>query len=291
MTRFDCIIVGTGPAGLEAAITLKIRNKNFAIFGKEISRKVSKAHVIDNYLGMPDISGEELYNAFDEHLRQMNIRLCDEQITTIYPMGDYFSFLTKNNEMYEADSVILATGVSFGKPYPGEEKFLGRGVSYCATCDASLYKGKTVAVIAGALEEEKEAVFLQRIVDKLYYIPLYKDPVSTMFAENAEVISDLPLRIEGEEYAGELVLQNRTLSVDGIFILRDSITPDKLLPGLHMEGNHIAVNRRMETNLPGCFACGDITGTPYQYIKAAGEGNVAALSAAAYLDERSRVKR
>ena len=288
--RYDCIIVGTGPAGLEAAITLKIRNKNFAIFGKEISRKVSKAHVIDNYLGMPNISGEELCNAFDKHLRQMDIKLCEEQITTIYPMGDYFSFLTKNNEMYEADTVILATGVSFGKPYPGEEKFLGKGVSYCATCDASLYKGKTAAVIAGTSEEEKEAVFLQKIVGKLYYIPLYKDLVSTDFSENVEVVYELPLRIEGEEYAGKLVLQNRTLNVDGVFILRDSITPDKLLPGLHMEGNHIAINRRMETNLPGCFACGDITGTPYQYVKAAGEGNVAALSAAAYLDERSRVK-
>lgn len=286
MTRYDCIIVGTGPAGLEAALTLKMRNKNFAIFGKEISAKVQKAHEIDNYLGLPNIAGSELGKAFESHIKQMGITLREEQITMIYPMGDYFSFLTKNNEMYEANSVIIAVGVSFGKPYPGEEQYLGRGVSYCATCDAMLYKGKETALIAATKEEEKEAEFLQQIVSKLYYIPLYKEPVSTAFSDNVEVMNDRPLNIQGNDRVKELVLQNRTLSVEGVFILRDSITPDKLIPGLQMEGNHIAVNRKLETNIPGCFACGDITGTPYQYIKAAGEGNVAALSAVAYLDAR-----
>ena len=286
MTRYDCIIVGTGPAGLEAALTLKMRNKNFAIFGKEISAKVQKAHEIDNYLGLPNIAGAELGKAFESHIKQMDITLREEQITMIYPMGDYFSFLTKNNEMYEANSVIIATGISFGKPYPGEEQYLGRGVSYCATCDAMLYKGKEIAVIAGTKEEEKEAEFLQQIVSKLYYIPLYKESVSAVFSDNVEVIRDRPVGIHGNDRVKELALQNRTLSVEGVFVLRDSITPDKLLPGLQMEGNHIAVNRKLETNIPGCFACGDITGTPYQYIKAAGEGNVAALSAVAYLDAK-----
>lgn len=286
--RYDAIIIGTGPAGLEAAITMKIRNKDFLLIGNGVSTKVEKAHEISNYLGLPAVKGADLGQAFENHLRQMEIEITDDSITAIYSMGEYFSLTSKTNDMYEAESVILATGVSFGKPYPGEEKYLGRGVSYCATCDAPLYKGKTVAIIGGAPSEENEAIFMREVAGKVYYIPLYKEEIDEIRMEGIEILRDSVQEIAGDKKADTLVLKNQKLEVDGVFILRESISPAQLVPGLKMDGNHIAVTRQMETNLNGCFACGDITGTPYQYIKAAGEGNVAALAAVAYLDKKHR---
>lgn len=281
--RYDVAIIGTGPAGLSAAITLKIRNKNIILFGsKDLSSKVAKAHEIQNYLGLPAISGEALAKKFASHIESMGIEITQEQITTVYSMGDYYSLLSKNNQMYDVSAVILATGVNFGKPYPGEKEFLGIGVSYCATCDAPLYRGKTVAIIGASPKEEAEADFMSEIAGKVYYIPLYKEKVNVK--ETITVVEDAPTAIEGEMKAEKLILKNQELTVDGIFILRESVLPEQLVPGLEMDGNHIAVNRRMETNLAGCFACGDIVGMPYQYIKSAGEGNVAALSAVGYLD-------
>lgn len=281
--RYDVAIIGTGPAGLSAAITLKIRNKNIILFGsKDLSSKVAKAHEIQNYLGLTAISGEALAKKFASHIESMGIEITQEQITTVYSMGDYYSLLSKNNQMYDVSAVILATGVNFGKPYPGEKEFLGIGVSYCATCDAPLYRGKTVAIIGASPKEEAEADFMSEIAGKVYYIPLYKEKVNVK--ETITVVEDVPTAIEGEMKAEKLILKNQELTVDGIFILRESVLPEQLVPGLEMDGNHIAVNRRMETNLAGCFACGDIVGMPYQYIKSAGEGNVAALSAVGYLD-------
>ena len=281
--RYDVAIIGTGPAGLSAAITLKIRNKNIILFGsKDLSSKVAKAHEIQNYLGLPAISGEALAKKFASHIESMEIEITQEHITTVYSMGDYYSLLSKNNQMYDVSAVILATGVNFGKPYPGEKEFLGIGVSYCATCDAPLYRGKTVAIIGASPKEEAEADFMSEIAGKVYYIPLYKEKVNVK--ETITVVEDVPTAIEGEMKAEKLILKNQELTVDGIFILRESVLPEQLVPGLEMDGNHIAVNRRMETNLAGCFACGDIVGMPYQYIKSAGEGNVAALSAVGYLD-------
>ena len=281
--RYDVAIIGTGPAGLSAAITLKIRNKNIILFGsKDLSSKVAKAHEIQNYLGLPAISGEALAKKFASHIESMGIEITQEQITTVYSMGDYYSLLSKKNQMYDVSAVILATGVNFGKPYPGEKEFLGTGVSYCATCDAPLYRGKTVAIIGASPKEEAEADFMSEIAGKVYYIPLYKEKVNVK--EAITVVEDVPTAIEGEMKAEKLILKNQELTVDGIFILRESVLPEQLVPGLEMDGNHIAVNRRMETNLAGCFACGDIVGMPYQYIKSAGEGNVAALSAVGYLD-------
>lgn len=286
--RYDAIIIGTGPAGLEAAITMKIRNKDFLLIGNGVSTKVEKAHEISNYLGLPAVKGADLGQAFENHLKQMEIEITEDSITAIYSMGDYFSLTSKSNDMYEAESVILATGVSFGKPYPGEEKYLGRGVSYCATCDAPLYKGKTVAIIGGAPSEESEAIFMREVAGKVYYIPLYNEEIDESRMEGIEILRDSVQEIAGDKKADTLVLKNQKLEVDGVFILRESISPAQLVPGLKMDGNHIAVTRQMETNLNGCFACGDITGTPYQYIKAAGEGNVAALAAVAYLDKKHR---
>ena len=282
MNRYDIAIVGTGPGGLEAAITAKIRNKDIILFGnKNLSLKITKATEINNYLGFPDITGEELAKAYDNHLQKMNIDINASRINTIYAMGDYFA-LQSAEEMFEAKSVIISTGVVTGKTLPGENENLGRGVSYCATCDAALYKGKEAIVIGYSPKEEEEVIFLAERAEKVTYIAMYKNVL--FLADNIEVVEGIfPRKIIKNEDRITLERNKESYEADGIFILRDAVSPDKLVPGLLIEDGHIVVDRAMRTNIEGVFACGDVTGKPYQYIKAAGEGNVAALSAVSYL--------
>ena len=284
--RYDIAIIGSGPAGLSAALNAKIRKKKFIIFGnKELTPKLSKAHEINNYLGFYRKSGKEMQEEFNNHLKEMDINITEEKINNIYAMGEYFGLMV-NEKMYEATSVILATGVQYGKLFEGEERLLGKGVGYCATCDAPLYKNKVVTIIAYNKHEEEEANFIATIASKVYYIPMYKEEISV--DSSIEIINDIPVEIIGEDKVSKLKLKNSEIETDGIFILRDSISPGQLVPGLKIVDNHIEVDRLMKTNINGCFAAGDVVGKPYQYIKAAGEGNIASLSAASYVDSISK---
>ena len=286
--RYDIAIIGSGPAGLSAALNARIRKKSFIIFGsKNLSNKLEKAEKINNYLGFFNRSGKEIKEEFEKHIEAMDINITEEKVNNIYSMGKYFSIMA-NEKIYEATTIILATGVNFGKPFKGEEEFLGRGVGYCATCDAPLYKEKVVTIISYNKQEEKEANFLATVASKVYYVPMYKEEVEV--DSSIEIIKDIPIEICGDKKATKLILKNSEIETDGIFILRDSISPGQLVPGLKLDGNHVEVDRKMQTNLKGCFAAGDIVGTPYQYIKAAGEGNIAALSAVAYIDEIKKDK-
>jgi len=285
-SRYDIAIIGSGPAGLSAALNAKIRKKSFMIFGnKELTAKLSKAHEINNYLGFYRKSGKEIQEEFNNHLREMDITITEEKINNVYAMGDYFGIMV-NEKMYEATTVILATGVQYGKLFKGEERLLGKGVGYCATCDAPLYKNKVVTIIAYNKHEEDEANFISTIASKVYYIPMYKEEVEV--DSSIEVLNDMPVEIIGEDKVSRLKLKNSEIDTDGIFILRDSISPGQLVPGIEIVDNHIQVDRLMKTNINGCFAAGDVVGKPYQYIKAAGEGNIASLSAVNYIDSISK---
>ncbi len=281
--EYDIAIIGSGPAGMEAAITAKMRNKNIIILSSNNnSEKIGKAHLFENYLGLPHISGANLNKAFLEHLKALNIEITPAKVTNIYDMGDYFN-IQAETQMYVAKSVILATGVNFGRPYENEEKFLGRGVSYCATCDGNLYKGKKVVVIASSQKEEKEANFLASLASNVIYIPLYKEILD--LNSNIEVIREIPTLIEGNLKVNKLKTNKSEYEVDGVFILRDAISPKNLVPGLTTEDDRVIVDRNMATNIKGLFACGDIVGRPYQAIKSAGEGNIAALSSVDFIDD------
>jgi Thioredoxin reductase len=284
--RYDIAIIGSGPAGISAALNAKIRKKKFIIFGNnELTPKLAKAHEINNYLGFYRKSGKEIQEEFLNHLKEMDINITEEKINNVYAMGDYFALMV-NEKMYEATTVILATGVQYGKLFTGEERLLGKGVGYCATCDAPLYKGKVVTIVSYNKHEEAEANFIATIASKVYYIPMYDEEVDV--DSSIEIIKDTPIEIIGEDKVSKLKLKNSEIETDGIFILRDSISPGQLVPGLNIVDNHIEVDRLMKTNINGCFAAGDVVGKPYQYIKAAGEGNIAALSAVSYIDSISK---
>lgn len=287
MARFDIAIIGTGPAGISAAITAKVRGKNLVLLGsKALSPKLEKAHLIQNYPGLPEVSGAELAAAFRRHLDEMGIEITEGRVAAVYAMGDYFA-LQVGSDMIEADTVILAAGVSPAATLPGEDALLGRGVSYCATCDAALYRGKTAAVVSYSAAEEGEAEFLAGLAEHVDYFPQYKEePVFR--AANITVKREKPKGVSQEGGKTILATDSGSHSEDGVFILRESISPTQLVPGLAAEGSRVVVDRTMATNLPGLFACGDVTGTPYQYVKSAGEGNVAALSAVGYIDRKKR---
>lgn len=318
METYDIAIIGTGPAGISAAITATIRNKKIILFGsRELSDKIHKAHLIQNYPGFPECSGEDLCNAFAAHLEKMGIEITEEKINAVYPMGETFALQTMKNEMHQARSVILACGMVQGKLLPGEEELVGRGVSYCATCDAPLYRGRSVAVIGYSPEAEEEVNFLSEVASEVLYFPVYRDEPKV--SESVKVVRQIPQAILNKEAAeeafslaqadpakssakdlasgeallvdalkqGQLAVQTTkgTFPADGIFVLRSSVPAGQMIPGIEMDGEHVKVNLQMETSVPGCFACGDITGRPYQYVKAAGQGNVAALSAVSYIDQ------
>lgn len=284
MERFDVAIIGTGPAGVSAAITAHQRNKKVLLVGSGVfGSKVRMAERIQNYPGLPDISGEELANAFEHHLECIGQPVTDDSIKAVYPAGDYF-LLQGLRQNYEADSVILAMGVVVQNSLSGEKEFVGRGVSYCATCDAQLYRGRTVAAIGYSEREEEEAAYLAEIAGKVLYFPVYEGEPE--LPDNVEIIRERPVSVGGTETVSKISTANGSYLVDGIFILREAVPPAQLLHGIALEGNFIRVDRKMQTSIEGCFACGDITGTPYQYVKSAGEGNVAALSAVSYLAAR-----
>lgn len=281
--RYDIAIVGSGPAGLSAALNAKIRNKKFIIFGnKNLTNKLVKAPKINNYLGFYGITGEGVKERFQEHLQAMDIEITEERINSIYAMGKYFALMA-NDKTFEAKSVILATGIEYTRPIKGEEEYLGKGVGYCATCDAPLYKGKVVTIIGHNKEAEEEANYVSELAGEVYYVPMYKGNYN--LRNNIKVVEDKPQEIVGELKVNKLILKNTEIETDAVFLLKDSISPGQLVPGLKIEENHIFVDRLMKTNIPGCFAAGDCVCKPYQYIKSAGEGNIAALSAVQYLDK------
>ena len=281
---YDLAIIGGGPAGVSAAINAKILGKSFIWFGSmDGSQKVKKAELIRNYPGLPEISGEELSWALKNHADSMGLERVEEVVTGVFDTGGKFSLLAGNKD-YEARAVILCTGVETVKPIAGEEEFLGRGVSYCATCDGMLYKGKKIAVLCYDKRFEHEVEFLCSLAHIAVVMPLYKD--YDINADNAEIIIKQPLKIEGDMRVRKLVFKDGEREVDGVFILKGAISPSTLVHGLKVEGGHIVVGRDMSTNIPGLFAAGDTTGRPYQYAKAVGEGNIAVHSAIEYLAKK-----
>ena len=278
---YDVAIIGTGAAGISAALTLKARNKNFIWFGSaQFSQKIRSAEKIQNYPGLPMTSGEEMAEIFKKQIDDIGISVTDKTVTGVYPMNGHYAILC-DQESFESYTVIICTGVAAVKPIPGELEFVGKGLSYCATCDGFLYKGKSIAVECTSKDLEPEIIYLAESASKVYLMPLYKNP--EVSGDNIEIIKDMPREIVGDKRVEKVVFDSREITVDGVFMLKESVSPDVLIRGIDTAGGHIAVDRMCRTNLDGCYAAGDCTGRPFQYTKAVGEGNIAAHSAIEYL--------
>lgn len=281
----DCIIIGSGIGGISSALTLKANGKSFVLLGsKELSVKISRAEKISNYPAFLGGSGEELCAILKTQLEKQEISVKEARATGVYALKDKFVVMTQDNETLEARTVILACGVESGKRIDGETQFLGRGVSYCATCDGFLYKNKTIAVVCLAKEFEHEAEYLSNLAGKTYLFPIYKN--ATITGDKIEKIMKMPTKIVGNKRVEKICYGDKEIQVDGVFILKESLPIETLVAGLETENGHVKINRNTETNLSGLFAVGDITGRPYQYAKAVGEGNVSAHAVTEFLSKK-----
>ncbi len=278
----DCIIIGSGVAGISAGLTLQANQKTFAVLGKGyLSEKIGKAERIHNYPALTDISGADFEKALQAQLQSAGISIVEEKATGVYPMQGKIGVATQEGSYLEAKSVILACGVETVKSLDGEETFMGRGVSYCATCDGFLYKDKRIFVLCTSKRLEHEITHLAGFAKQVYLFPVYKD-LGEM-PENVTVFRKMPKAVQGGSRVERVVFAGEELEVDGVFILKEGTSPETLVQGLQMQDGHIAVDRQMQTNIQGIFGAGDCAGRPYQYAKAIGEGNVAAHSVSKYL--------
>ncbi len=280
---YDVAIIGSGPAGISAAINLKVLGKNFIwLSNRAVSKKVGQAPLIKNYPGLPDVTGGELAWTFQNHIDSMNIKICEKVVTGVYDTDGKFILLA-GEEQYEAKTVILCSGAETVKSLENEDRFVGRGISYCATCDGFLYRDKVIAVLCTDKKFEHEIEFLADIAKKAYVFPMYQG--YEIKSPKAEIILKNPVAVTGGNKLEKVRYKGGEVQVDGLFILKGAISPSTLVHGLEVDGGRILVKRDCSTNIAGIFAAGDCTGAPYQYAKAVGEGNVAAHSAVEYLSK------
>ncbi|MBM3118628.1 MAG: thioredoxin-disulfide reductase [Chloroflexi bacterium] len=298
---YDLMIVGGGPSGMTAAVYAARKKLNALLLAKEIGGQVNWTLGIENYMGYQFIEGPELIKKFEEQVKQFPLEVkAGEDVSSLVRVGQGFEAKTDSGETYQAKAAIIATGKR-PRPLnvPGEDKFRGRGVTYCATCDGPLFSGMKVAVIGGgnsALESVDDMVKIAEHVYLVSLTPLTGDQIlidKVKGANNLTIFLEHEvLEITGEDFVSGIKIrdlktkQERELQVSGVFVeigLIPNSEPVKGVVALNRLGE-IEVNCNNETNVPGLFAAGDVTDVPEkQIVVAAGEGAKAALQAHRYM--------
>ena len=276
---FDVIVIGSGPAGISAGIYLKRAKKNILIISNGKSA-LEKAEKIENYYGIESISGKQLYEVGLEQAKRLQIPIEIDEVTNI-SFENNFVVTTPNRE-YEAKNVIIATGTNRLAPrIKGIKEFEGKGVSYCAICDAFFYRNKDVAVIGNGNYAIHEAKQLKPVVKSVTILTDGKEMIQNRDAEEFEV-EETPIReFRGTNSIEEVEFENNdTKKIDGVFVAIGTASSADLAKkiGAVVKNNNIVVNENMETTVKGLYACGDCTGGLLQVSKAVYEGAQAAMS-------------
>ncbi|MBW3002388.1 FAD-dependent oxidoreductase [Candidatus Woesearchaeota archaeon] len=300
MVVYDLVIIGGGPAGLSAAIYAARQKINFIVLTGNIGGQTLWSTEVENYLGFHTLSGEQLVEKFQEHLKEYKIEVREQEpVEAVKKKGKNFELKTKKGT-YQTKTVIIASGK---QPrhlnVPGEKELYGKGVTYCATCDAPLYKGKTVAVIGGGNSAIEAAMILEKYAKKIYMLvwgdkiqgePVLLDKLKAM--KNLEIITKADTKaitgdkfVKGIEY--EHNKEKKSLKTDGVFIEIGLIPNTQFIDIVEKnDKGEIIANKEMQTSVPGIFAAGDVNdGVEKQIIVAAGEGCVALLEAVRYLQK------
>ena len=296
---YDLIIVGAGPAGLAASIYASRYGIGHTVIGRILGGQISETHNIDNYPGLEEVSGFEFSQKWGAHVKKYGTEILPHLVENIEQENGVFKLKLDNKMEAKARTVILALGAKRRElGIEREMEFIGKGVSYCATCDGFFYKGKTAAVIGGADSAVSSAVYLGEICEKVYLIyrknELRCEPFWTKKVENnpkIEIIYDTrPIRVLGEKKVSGLAVENiptmktQDLELDGIFVEIGSVPNTNLAKGMGValdEGGYIKINPDSSTNISGVFAAGDATTGSYKFcqvITAASEGAIAARS-------------
>lgn len=282
----DLIIIGAGPAGLTVALYAERYGLNTLILSEDIGGTANTAPLIENWPSISSITGLELMKKFKEHI-QPKINL--EKVISITKNKNFI--IQTNKAQYESKTIIIATGTQRKKILAkNSEKFEGKGISYCTTCDAPLFKNKTVAILGGANSALESAVLLQKYAKKVYIIyrksELRADKELINKLKNTEVIYNRNvIEFKGDKFLSSIILDNkREIKLDGVFIEFGGMPLIELIKDLNSDENgFIVVNSKKETNISGLFAAGDVTNTPLkQIVTACADGAIAALSAYNY---------
>ena len=290
--EYDVIIVGSGPAGLTAGVYAGIYKLNALIIGEQIGGLVSEAIEIRNFPTYKKIGGVEFVQKMNDQVEDLGIETKNDCVISIEKVGSMFSVKT-NSEEYKAKKIILTSGLEKKKlGLENEDVFLGKGVSYCATCDAPFYKDKVVCVVGGSNSALTSALLISKFAKEVYIIyrkdkffraePMWvgeierNEKIKVIFNSNV-------VELKGKEKLESVVLDNGDeLKTDGLFVEIGSVPNTKLAKelGIELEEGYIKVNKRQKTNIEGIFAAGDITNNPLkQIIVACAQGAVAANSA------------
>lgn len=275
---YDVIIIGSGPAGISAAIYLKRAKKNILIVSNGKSA-LQKAHKIENYYGIESISGEELHKVGIKQVERIGVPIEKDEVINI-SFDRHFIVTTVNRE-FEAKKVIIATGTNRMAPnIKGIKEFEGKGVSYCAICDAFFYRNKNVAVIGNGNYAIHEAKQLKPVAKSVTILTDGKEMVQNRDASDFDV-EETPIReFRGGNRIEEVEFDNNnTKKIDGVFVAIGTASSTDLAKkiGAVVKNNNIVVNENMETTVKGLYACGDCTGGLLQVNKAVYEGAIAAL--------------
>lgn len=288
----DVLVIGAGPSGLQAAIHAARKKVSVVVVGK-INNSAAYGIRLENYFGTGLCSGSDLLNEGVKQALSAGATLLNLNVMSISRQDGLFSVHLEDGSDICARSLVMATGIRRNKlGVPGEKEFSdGKGVSYCAVCDCNFYKDKVVAVTGSESEAASSAELMTKYASKVYWVsPMFEaDPslVRKADAAGVERICASITKISGDKHIGSIVLSDgRSLDVEGLFIeLGGRSSADLAMDaGLMPEiDDTLKVNRSCETASPGIFACGDITGRPWQVAKAVGEGAVAGLSAADFI--------
>lgn len=305
-TIYDVAIIGAGPAGLTAGLYCARANLSTVIFGDPFDSQLAKAGDVENYPGFESIQGIELVEKFSNGLKRYRIMEETNYVGRISRRGELFVLATTVGE-YLGRSIIVSTGSRHRElDIPGEKEYLFRGVSYCAVCDGSFYKNKSVALIGSGDQAASAAIYLAGLAKRVTVMTRKPDMESPIYSGqlgslgNVEVLGGTTVTaIEGHEFVERLHYRTNggpdtALRVDGVFIENgapNSVLADYLGLVLDARGN-IAVDRpEMATKVEGVFAAGDVTGGLHQISKAVGEGACAAVSAAIYIKKKFKGKK
>jgi thioredoxin reductase (NADPH) len=293
---YDLIIVGLGPAGLGCAIYAARFDLDILVIGTEYGGLITNTHIVENYPGITSVSGPELMEMFRDHINSLDIPYITDEIKEIQKEKDIFVLKSFFQE-FRAKTILMATGSERRKlNIPGEERFSGKGVSYCATCDGPFFEDKNVAVIGGSDSAAKEALFLAKHAEKVYIIyrgdEIRAEPINkqrVLETTNIELIYNTNIvEIKGNDSVQSVVFDSgEEFEVDGIFIEIGSIPNSDIAEQIGVKTNEkgeIIINRKSETNIAGVYAAGDVANAPFkQAITGAAEGVVAAYAAFDYL--------
>lgn len=283
---YDVLIIGGGPAGCSAALTLRLRGKTVLLAASDPGA-LSKARRVDNYPGLPQAAGSDLVSAMRKQALDAGAEIREAPVQRVLPMGKEFSAMI-GNEIVSCRGVLLAVGAPRNALLPGESELVGQGVSYCATCDGMFYRGKEAAVIGAFPEAAEEANFLASLAKVTYFIESPHD--TAQLSGDIALIPEKPVSLARQGEKILLKTERGEHLFDGVFILRPVMALSQLIPEVENENGRVRIDPQGRTNVPRVCAAGDVAGPPYQAAKAAGEGNIAALTLCKMLDTKESAK-